>query len=346
MSSTVLNPQVRTVEEWQAWVQRTEPEDPRLDRAALAALTPEQRRRHDRARGIYNTRQRIIRVPDLPRLENIVEEHLMVSANALPNARRGLAIDGHPTVGKTTLMLALGRVFDRWCRELYPERDTADNVCYTPVIYWTLPQAASPKAMAMGLSDYLNIPYTARDSEASITRRLLKVLGTIGTELVLLDDIHYLDLSHKDGRLANDYLKYLSNNLAATFVYAGVELQTSALFNEGYGAVRDTQTSGRFAIYRLQHYRLDDTESARRWSSLVATIESQLALYAQPAGDLAAHHSEYLYERTSGSISALYNLITRASINAIRTGDEHITRAHLTDVLIAAPGAHYASHAA
>jgi hypothetical protein len=81
--------------------------------------------------------------------------------------------------------------------------------------------------------------------------------------LIIVDDAHFLDLSAKEGRVANDHLKYLANHCAATFVYTGHELEKSGLFLEGLGAERATQTSGRNSLHRLERFQLD-TETQKR----------------------------------------------------------------------------------
>jgi hypothetical protein len=34
---------------------------------------------------------------------------------------------------------------------------------------------------------------------------------------VIIDDVHFLDLSAREGKVVNDHLKYLANHTAATF---------------------------------------------------------------------------------------------------------------------------------
>ncbi|MFI0929913.1 hypothetical protein ACH4TP_39190 [Streptomyces sp. NPDC021012] len=53
-----------------------------------------------------------------------------------------------------------------------------------------------------------------------LTKLVLEALCRCGTKLVI-DDIHILDVSIRDGRLANNNLKHLANFCASPFVYTG-----------------------------------------------------------------------------------------------------------------------------
>lgn len=77
-----------------------------------------------------------------------------------------------------------------------------------------------------------------------------------GTELVIIDEVHFLDLSTKEGKVVNDHLKYLANHTAATFVYTGNELEASGLFLEGGAKTRATQTAGRNDLHKVAPFQI------------------------------------------------------------------------------------------
>ena len=52
----------------------------------------------------------------------------------------------------------------------------------------------------------------------------------MGTALVLIDELHNLDLGTRSGAEASDQIKYLSERIPATFVLAGVEIEGTGLF--------------------------------------------------------------------------------------------------------------------
>jgi len=56
-----------------------------------------------------------------------------------------------------------------------------------------------------------------------VTRQACHLLADLRTELIIVDEIHNLNHHTRGGAEASDHLKYLSENVAATFVYAGID---------------------------------------------------------------------------------------------------------------------------
>jgi hypothetical protein len=54
------------------------------------------------------------------------------------------------------------------------------------------------------------------------------VLARLRTDLVLVDEIHNLNLATRAGADASDRLKYLAERIPATFVYAGINVGEAA----------------------------------------------------------------------------------------------------------------------
>ena len=147
------------------------------------------------------------------------------------------------------------------------------------------------------------------------------------TSLIVIDDIHLLELRREADRDANNHLKRLANDLQATFVYAGVGLSHGGFMHEGLhghgrGAGADQPTvqapPGRAAA-PLNPNRAGDV--ARRAS----VFERELVLLHAKEGDLTGQ-ADYLWRRTQGVIGSLTQLLTEAAAEAIDTGAERITR--------------------
>jgi hypothetical protein len=146
-----------------------------------------------------------------------------------------------------------------------------------------------------------------------------------------IDDVHFLDLSAKEGKVANDHLKYLANHTAATFVFTGADLNTSGLFLEGTGSTRATQTSGRNTLVKMTEFPIETVDEQREWANVIKTMEDSLALYQHQPKSLLAQW-KYLHNRTAGSICALSDLIRESAIEAILSGEEAITRELMEDI--------------
>ncbi|MYT19290.1 ATP/GTP-binding protein, partial [Streptomyces sp. SID7760] len=116
--------------------------------------------------------------------------------------------------------------------------------------------------------------------------------------------------------------------IAATFVYAGIDVTATPLFTGTRGA----QLAGRATLIDC------DTIPARRGTSqpfrdLVAALEASLDLNRHRPGSLV-HLAPYLHTRTGGRIGSLARLLRQAAITAILDGTERITKTALDAVVL------------
>ncbi|MEV0074332.1 TniB family NTP-binding protein [Amycolatopsis sp. NPDC050768] len=99
-----------------------------------------------------------------------------------------------------------------------------------PVVYITVAPEATPRMVAAEFARFLGLPFTARHNLADITNAVCAVLCDVGCELVLVDEIHNLNLATRAGAEVSDQLKYFSERIPATFVYAGIDVERANLF--------------------------------------------------------------------------------------------------------------------
>ncbi|MFE6483025.1 TnsA-like heteromeric transposase endonuclease subunit [Streptomyces sp. NPDC057757] len=196
-----------------------------------------------------------------------------------------------------------------------------------PVVFVTVPPAATPKILAGEFARFLGIPLHYRMSQVQITNAVCDLLGSLGTVLVLVDEIHNLDLTTRSGAEASDQLKYLTERIAATFVLAGLNVETGTLFQ----GVRGQQIAGRYSVVASKAFGRRSRADREQWQALIATMESSLRLDRHKPGTLLALDA-YLHDRTSGLIGSLSQLIREAAITAIDTGSEKITKRSLESV--------------
>jgi hypothetical protein len=142
--------------------------------------------------------------------------------------------------------------------------------------------------------------------------------------VVCVDEIHNLQLATRSGAEVSDTLKYFSERIPATFVYAGIDVEREGLFS----GTRGSQIAGRFTFIPTLPFPL-----AAEWQGLVATLEDALRLHRHQPGTLAGLH-EYLHRRTGGMIGSLSHLIRGAAIEAILDGSEHVTRKLLDTITL------------
>jgi hypothetical protein len=146
------------------------------------------------------------------------------------------------------------------------------------------------------------------------------------TSLIIIDDIHLLELRREADRDANNHLKRLANDLHATFVYAGVGLSHGGFMHEGRLGpdAALAQISQRFKRLPVQPLRRSTKQERALWLGVLSVFESELVLLAARSGDLTGQ-ADYLWRRTQGVIGSLTQLLTEACAEAIDSGAERIT---------------------
>jgi hypothetical protein len=239
------------------------------------------------------------------------------------SARRGLIITGPGGTGKTTAITQLGKAHELSVRHRDPDQSRI------PVVYVTVPPAATPRMLAAEFARFLGLPVSSRLNMTDITNAVCSVLCQVGCDLVLVDEIHNLNLATRSGAEVSDQLKYFSEQIPATFVYAGVEVEHAGLFT----GPRGRQIASRFAVLATRPFAYGSKAERDDWRSLVLTFEQVLPLRGQRPGSLG-RHSEFLYRRTSGMLGSLSHVIRGAAVDAILDGQEKITRAHLQAILL------------
>jgi len=131
------------------------------------------------------------------------------------SARRGLIVSGQQTTGKTTALKQLGRTHQLMVRQRYPAR-LADRI---PVVYVTTPPKGSPRKLAMEFARFLGLPPVSRGyNTTDIADAVCQVMLQARVDLVLVDELHNLNLATAAGEDMSDHLKYFTEHLPATFL--------------------------------------------------------------------------------------------------------------------------------
>ncbi|AHH98801.1 TniB family NTP-binding protein [Kutzneria albida] len=169
-------------------------------------LPEDERARLDEDREDYHSALVIVRTEQMKRIHHQIHRRMRTNARQAPGARRGIVLDGPATIGKSTLVEVFAADFERHLRHRRPERFprrgstrpyTVDGylVDYTPVVYLNIPSQATPKDLSMLLADYLCHPQPHQATKNEITTTVLDGIRLCGVELVVIDDVRFLDLS-------------------------------------------------------------------------------------------------------------------------------------------------------
>lgn len=273
-------------------------------------LTDTQLRDYDEARIAYHAELVVVMTSTIHDITT--EGRLLTLLNQREHgARRGLIVSGAATTGKTTAIKQLGRLHELRVRRRHPD---ADRI---PVVYVTAPPKGSPRKLATEFARFLQLPPARpRHNVTDIADAVCQVLVDARTDLVVVDEIHNLNLGTSAGEDLSDHMKYFTEHLPATFVYAGIEVERSGLFT----GIRGKQISGRCAMVHTASFPCND-----EWTQLVAGMENSLRLHRHEPGSLT-RMSKYLHHRTGGTIGSLSHLVRSAAIRAILTEEEAITK--------------------
>jgi hypothetical protein len=307
-----------TLEGWRSFVHADPSDLVLLPHDQWEALGVGDRRDYDDARVAHHAELVVVSTSAITEITS--EGQLLVLMNQREiGARRGLIVSGDAATGKTTSIKQLGRLHELRVRARFPAG--RDRI---PVVYVTCPPKGSPRKLAMEFARFLGLPLRTRANVTDIADAVCQVLVDARTDLVLVDEIHNLNHGTPAGEDLSDHLKYFTEHLPATFIYAGIDVERCGVFT----GTRGRQLAGRCGLICTGAFPYRE-----EWAQLIAALEATLRLHRHEPGALAAQ-AKYLHQRTGGMIGSLTHLIRGAAIRAILGGQEALTRALLDTVRI------------
>jgi hypothetical protein len=305
-------------EGWSRFVDQAVTVPTLLPPAALQRLSVEERTAYDSAREDYHAHLVIVSTPTIRHVAATGRKRILLNRHQ-HSGRRGLIVSGPAGTGKTTAITQFGKNYEQLTR-----RRGDHTPASLPVVYVTVPPAATPKMLAIELARFIGLPLPTRFSQVEITNKVCDLLCALNCRLVLIDEIHNLDIGTRLGAESSDQIKYLSERLPATFVLAGVDVEGTGLF----AGRRGGQIASRYGLIATSPFPHTTTADQAAWQALTATLEESLRLHDHRPGTLLKL-GPYLHQRSGGMIGSLSHLIREAALDAIITGTEKITQAGL-----------------
>ncbi len=317
----VADEPLTTKEGWRRFVDRQPHPPVLLGAARLAKLSERDRAAYDDGRRGYHADLPLVSTPIIRKV--ISTSRLLVQLNRNQvSARRGVIISGASGTGKTTALTQLGRTHELHTRKRYP----ADRH-RLPVLYVTVPPAATARMLAVEFARFLGLEFTGRANITDIVNAVCATAAHTRVGLVCVDELHNLNLATRAGAEVSDQLKYFAERLPATFVYAGIDVEAQGLF----AGVRGRQIAGRFTVIGAAPFAYGTGAQRGQWRALIAALASLLRLHRHRSSSLVKL-DEYLYRRSGGMIGSLSQLVRGAAILAIEDGSEQITKKLLDSV--------------
>jgi hypothetical protein len=310
-----LDNPLTTKEGWRRFVDKESTPPAVLSGEALAGLETAQRVGYDETRIEYHADLPLVNTPIIRQV--VATSRLLIQLNRNQiSARRGVVISGASGTGKTTALSQLGRA-----HELAARRRNPEDRHRLPVVYITVPPAATPRMVAVEFARFLGLPTTARANLTDVTNAVCATAAHTRVDLVLVDEIHNISLATRAGAEVSDTLKYFAERLPATFVYAGLDVEEIGLF----AGTRGRQIAGRFTLIPARPFDYGTPEQRETWRRLISTMEASLRLHQHEPGTLTGL-DEYLFGRTNGMIGSLSQLVRGAAVLAIQDGTDQITK--------------------
>ncbi|MCW2690381.1 MAG: uncharacterized protein JWR37_5271 [Mycobacterium sp.] len=258
-----------TKEGWRRFVDRQPHPPVLLGAVRLAKLSERDRAAYDDGRRGYHADLPLVSTPIIRKV--ISTSRLLVQLNRNQvSARRGVIISGASGTGKTTALTQLDRTHELHTRKRYP----ADRH-RLPVLYVTVPPAATPRMLAVKFARFLGLEFTGRANITDIVDAVCATAAHTRVELVCVDELHNLNLATRAGAEVSDQLKYFVERLPATFVYAGIDVEAQGLF----AGVRGRQIAGRFTVIPAPPFAYGTGAQRGQWRAPIAALESLLRLH-------------------------------------------------------------------
>jgi hypothetical protein len=196
-----------------------------------------------------------------------------------------------------------------------------------PIVIMQMPSDPSPGRFYTSLMRAINMPYLNYRVPTAIEQTVLRILGSIDTRILIIDEIHNL-LSGSNSKQQEflNLLRFIGNELRLSIVGVGIK--------DAYLAIRtDNQLENRFEPLVLPMWS-DDVEFARLLASF-----AQILPLKKPSNLLADEVRQMILEKTEGTIGEISTFLRRAAELAIITENECIDYELLSQVEYLGPQA-------
>lgn len=319
---------------WLTYVNAPDREQPEtLTTAKLAALSPRARAEYEEARVVWHANIGPIRTPQLTEVHRQLWNIVGSSREDGDHPRAAAVIDAYPGLGKSTIANSFARDWHRRQIQTYGEF-TEDGHERVPVVRVQLSDETSRRDFNSMMCRFFNLPGYDAGNANHLGDKAADAVMACDSTLVLVDDVHFLDMKRKSGRAVANHFKALNNNFPATFLHVGVGLVGRGLLDEGLGPdqVELAQNSRRSTPLAVAPFTIGDEPGRRAWRTLLLTIENAVVLAKKHPGMIADDLSDALFARSTGHFASLMALIKRGVAQAVATGAEALTAEVLASV--------------
>ncbi|MEA2901628.1 MAG: hypothetical protein QOH36_1515 [Actinomycetota bacterium] len=306
---------------------------PARSRAELAKMGKAERAGYEEKRSVWHANLGPISTPQMVAFQADLDEIVEANRQDGDKVKGAAVLDAYPGLGKTTAAVTFGRSFHRRQIDLYGP-STPGGHQRIPVVYLGLTANTTIRSLNAMLCRFYAHPGAERGNALQLANRAADCVLSCGTRLIIVDDVHFLDMGRRDGREVANHFKWLSNQFPVTFLFVGVGLRQRGLLTEGLSPsdAALAQTARRWTPLSLGPFEIATDEGRRTWHRLLLTIERMVVLADKHQGMVAEDLAGYLYSRSTGHFASLMTILMRGCQRAVRTGQERLTRELLDGV--------------
>lgn len=231
---------------------------------------------------------------------------------------RGMLLYGDSNNGKTAILKKFYRDFSK---DEYIDED-GDLIHLMPIVYVISESSSDESVMFSKILSAMNVPVNHKEKITKKKEEVIYNLGIMKTKLIIIDEIqNVLQGPYNKMTQLITSLKTLNNTTAIPIILAGTQDAMSAISI-------DNQTKSRFKPLELPNWNNDEN-----FSRFITTIEAMLPL--KKASNFYQNYEllTYLHELSNGCIGEVIDILKDASIYAIRTKSEKITKKEIKEIL-------------
>lgn len=198
--------QLTTLPGWRQFVAAVPSVPDLLPEQDWTVLEDGKRAAHDEERLEHHSRLVVVQTPVIGRV--VAQGGNLIRMNRFAHyGRSGLMVSGPARTGKTTAVIQLGKTVEVTHRHRNPGPGSRDDI---PVIYITVPPAATGKMIATEIARFLGLPVSRRANITDVIEQVCGICLDTRVSMIIVDELHNLDMTTRAGAEASDTLKYFS----------------------------------------------------------------------------------------------------------------------------------------
>jgi hypothetical protein len=309
---------------WLTSVDAPEREQPEaLTRAQIADLSEGARLEYRERQAVWNANIGPIHTPQYLRAHEDLWNILNTNREDGDQPRLPAAIDAYPGLGKSTIANAFGRDYHRRQIQLYGEL-TEEGHERVPVVRIQLTDETTRRDLNSMFCRFFNLPGYDRGNANHLGNKAADAVIACDSTLIIVDDVHFLDMRRTSGRAVANHFKSLTNTFPATFLYVGVGLVDRGLLDDGLGPEQAelAQNGRRWTPLTVEPFSIENEAGRETWRTLLLAVEKSVVLAGKYKGMIADDLSDILYARSTGHFASLMALIKRGCTRAVEVGEE------------------------